>query len=248
MKVNELPQEVREAILAHAREDMPREACGVVLVEKGRVRYARCRNTAEGKGQFVMHAGDLADAEDRGDLVAIVHSHCYAQPTPSQADLVACEETGLPWIIVSVPNETWAELAPSGYRAPLKGRKWTHGVLDCYSLIRDWFHQERGVVLPDFERDEYWYKKGLDLYAENFEPAGFRKIDVPMSELQVGDCYLMQIKSPVINHAAINVGGGKILHHLRDRVSGEEVYGGWYRKITRAVVRYYGPPDGAPLR
>ena len=73
-------------------------------------------------------------------------------PEPSQADRVACEATALPWFIVSFPSGHWTELRPQGYAAPLVGREWSHGVLDCYSLIRDWYAQERGIDLPDFPR------------------------------------------------------------------------------------------------
>lgn len=238
--MSEIRDELRADILAHAREEFPRECCGLVIVEKGRERYVRCRNTAKLQTQFIMDPEDYAAAEERGEIVAVVHSHCNVPVTPSQADLVACEASGLPWIIVQLPYEHWEEFRPKGYKAPLVGRVWTHGVLDCYTLIQDWFREERGLVLDDFDRREFWWKQGDDLYMKNFESQGFRKLEAG-EKFEVGDVLLMQIGSAVANHAAIWVGDDLILHHLMDRLSSRDIYGGYWRKNTRAVVRYAGP-------
>jgi len=98
-----------------------------------------------------MDPADYALAEDSGPILAVVHSHPDAAPLPSQADLVACERTGIPWFILGWPTEIWHFMTPKGYRAPLIGREFVHGVLDCYTLIRDWYQEVRSVSLLDFE-------------------------------------------------------------------------------------------------
>jgi len=128
----------------HAQAEAPREACGLVVVVKGRSIYWPCRNTALGADQFSIDPGDYACAEDTGEIVAVVHSHPDATPDPSEADLVGCEASGLEWHIVGLPALVWRSIRPSGYRAPLVGRQFVHGVLDCYAIIRDWYRQERG--------------------------------------------------------------------------------------------------------
>ena len=149
---------------------------------------------------------------------------------------MACEASGLPWHIVGIPSEEWTRIEPSGYVAPLVGRQWSHGVLDCYALVRDWFHQERGITLPDFDRFDEWWKRGKNLYVENFANAGFT--DINFKDLQEGDCFLMQVASPVPNHAAVYLGDGLILHHLQGRLSSRDVYGGYWQKITTHILRY----------
>ena len=97
------------AIHAHALEDYPREACGVIVVRKGRERYIRCRNLAATPDEhFVMSPADFAEAEDQGEVTAIVHSHPNVPARPSEADRVGCEQSELPWVIVSVmPVSAW---------------------------------------------------------------------------------------------------------------------------------------------
>jgi len=231
--MNEVNQ---SAAFEHAKAAYPRESCGLLVVCKGKELYVPCANLGVGTDQFVIDPKDYARADAMGEIVAVVHSHPALPPTPSQADRVACEASGLHWYIVSYPNGQWAELKPQGYVAPLVGREWSHGVLDCYSLVRDWFAQERGIDLPDFNRFDEWWKRGENLYVDNFESSGFVRLDV--QPLQVGDCFLMQVVSPVPNHAAVYLGDGLILHHLQGRLSSRDVYGGYWQKITTHTLRH----------
>jgi hypothetical protein len=186
-----------------------------------------------------MDREDQANAEDSGELVAVCHSHPYKEPFPTDGDRVECERSGVPWIIVNYPVGTYYEWEPDGYRAPLIGRDFLHGVLDCYTLIRDYYEWELGIALPEFERpDEWWKLDNYDLYKDNFEKAGFRVI--AMEELQPGDVILMQIASRKINHGAIYLGDQIILHHLTNQLSAREVYGGQYLKHTTHYLRHHG--------
>lgn len=225
---------------AHAQAEYPREACGLVV---GGV-YVPCRNTAAGStDHFALHAHDYAAAGERGTITALFHSHPNASANPSEADRVACEASGLPWHIVGVPSGVWTYLQPCGYRVPLIGRPFAHGVLDCYSLIRDWYAQERGIALPDFPRPDDWWAHGGNLYVEHFAEAGFTAIDE--HALQNGDVILMQIKADVPNHGAIWLAGDVLLQHLCGRLSGRDVYGGYWRKHATHFLHYTGAPHAA---
>jgi cell wall-associated NlpC family hydrolase len=141
----------------------------------------------------------------------------------------------LPWHIVSAPNFAWESIEPSGYKAPLVGREWAHGVLDCYAIVRD-YYAEKGVELRDYERNDDWWRLGQNLYLDNFGKEGFKEI--PFSELAVGDLILMKMRSQVPNHAAVYLGNNIILHHLSNRLSSRDVYGEYFRRQTHSVLRY----------
>jgi proteasome lid subunit RPN8/RPN11 len=228
-----MQSETIEAIRAHAAEAYPRECCGLVLVVKGRERYQPCTNSAQGTEHFVLPAEEYAAAADQGEILAVVHSHPNAPAAP--------------WHIVRVDLVDGAAAAgelvtiePSGYQAPLVGRQFSHGVLDCYQLIVDWYALERGVALKQFARaDEWWNDGKSDLYTEGFPQAGFAKLP-DGALLEVGDVILMQIRARngVPNHAAIYLGDGLMLHHLHGRLSSRDLYGGYYLENTRAILRY----------
>lgn len=231
--------ELQQQIINHAKGEFPKESCGLLYVQNGVEKYMPCRNKAVKQIDFILDPLDYIRVSSLGSILGVVHSHCNIPAKPSQGDLVACEASGLPWHIISLPNETWHSWEPNGFKAPLYGREYLHGVLDCYSLIQDWYQIKKGITLPDFEREEGWVEKNQDLYMENFEKANFYKIDP--KTIREGDIILMQVgKSSIVNHGAIYLEGDIILHHLINRLSSRDVYGGYWRKCTREVVRYGG--------
>lgn len=239
--------ELRQEIYDHAIAQFPREACGLVVDNE---RYSPCRNIARTANEhFVLHPADYAAAEDSGKITCVVHSHPNMPAEPSQGDMVACERGGLPWLIVAVwkqPEDAVPHVVgdyafePTGYEAPLLGRQFFFGVLDCYTLVQDWYKREQMIDLPHFERrDEFWKNNAsqIDLYAQ-YGDAGFA--EVPAGEpLRVGDVILMQIRAPFANHAGVYVGNGKMLHHLSRKLSTLEVYPrSYWQDVTRRIVRY----------
>lgn len=240
--------ETRQAICEHALAEYPRECCGLVVSIKGRECYVPCRNmAATANDHFMLSHEDYAAAEDRGDILTIVHSHPDVPARPSEADRVGCEAHGLPWVIVSaMPGDAGPEIAsletilPSGYLAPFVGREWSHGVLDCWGLCKDWYAREMGVELPSPPRADGWWDDGQsNLYSdEALTEAGFGMV-ASVDGLKIGDLILMQIRSRnlVPNHAAIYIGNGHILHHLHGRLSRRDVYGGYWLECTRSVWR-----------
>ena len=225
---------ILDAVRAHAEREAPREACGLAVVVKGRLRYWPCRNIA-GEAEFAIHPADQAAAEDAGEVVAVCHSHPFTSPEPSEADRVMCERTGLPWLIVNHPTGEHRIIAPSGYKAPLIGRPFVYGVLDCYTLCRDYYREVCGIELPDYAREDDWWLKGQNLYLDHFAEAGFVEVaDGPRAH----DGVLMQVASPVPNHAGVIDADGYLLHHCHGRLSSRDVYGGYWRKVTVKVLRH----------
>lgn len=223
-------------LFAHAERDFPRECCGVVVVVRGKERYVPCRNMADANENFVLHPEDYAAAEDLGEITVIAHSHCNLPAVPSQPDLIGCEKSGKPWVIVSWPTQQIYEFEPTGYKAPLVGREFHHGTLDCYALCRDYYKEELGIDLPDPFREYEWWLKGQNLYLDHFEENGFVIVDP--ATMRKHDGLLIQSASQVPNHAAIYLGDNLILQHVMKRLSSRDVYGGWYRKCTVAVLRH----------
>lgn len=246
----------RTAIEQHALAEYPRECCGLIIRENRKQLYVPCRNTAATPSEhFRLAPEDYAAAEDRGEVLAVVHSHPDHSAMPSDADRVACEASGIPWHIVEVRKGADDGVAvgelysfvPAGYEAPLIGRPFHHGVLDCLTLIQDYYRREMGILLPQYEREDEWWNKGQNLYLDHYEAAGF----YPVNDLRQGDLVLLQIRAPVPNHGAIYLADGMlrtepghhpapgtILHHLYGHDSKRDVYGGYWAENTRMVLRH----------
>lgn len=255
----ELSRSLQRAIAAHAAREHPRECCGLIVRGVRQRRYVACRNAAGSPSEhFVIDHQDWCAAEDQGEVLAIVHSHPDVPAAPSMADRVSCELHGLPWVILSWPEGDVAHLAPEGYRAPLLGREFAHGVLDCWSLCRDWYRREAGLELPDYPRRDGWWETGESLYEQHYAAAGFRP--VPLAGIRRGDMLVMQVGRALHpNHAGIYLGndwrldsepvqalggdGPFLLHHLYGRLSTRDVFGGPWIERTRLVLRHMRMPQ-----
>ena len=224
--------------LVHAKDQSPKESVGLLLNVKGKEKYYPCRNLSMTANQcFILDPEDYVKGSNLGEITAIVHSHPTTLPNPSDADLVSCENSGLPWHIVNPHTETWGYCEPTGYKAPLLGRDWIWGVTDCWSLVRDWYKQEKNIDLIDYQRpidpEEFLKNPLFEKYAKD---TGFRELDINES-LQKGDVLLMSILHPTLNHVAIFL-GDMVLHHLADRLSCREPYSAWLQKCTGKRYRY----------
>jgi proteasome lid subunit RPN8/RPN11 len=239
-------------IRAHAVSAYPRECCGLIIAASKRERYIPCTNIANGKNHFRLPKEEYAAAEDMGEIITVVHSHPDTPPAPSESDKQGCEGSGLPWSIVHVSKDDAGFVVageirtfePTGYVTPILGVPFTHGIHDCYSLGQRWYKQERGIILPDFEREDGWWNDGKqNLYLENYQKAGFAIVPGGVADLRVGDAILMQIRSKEWpNHSAIYIDEGRnlMVHHMYGQLSARAVYGGYWLEATRAILRYVG--------
>lgn len=242
--LDQVTPELRQAMLDHAAREAPRECCGLLLLDayEGTLHYAPAANLAPGRGgedRFTLDPTAWIAADAFGTVLAVVHSHPNYSANPSMADRASCERSGLPWLIVGWPSGAMVELHPEGWSAPLEGRTFHHGVLDCYTLVQDWYRRERGILLPDFEREDGWWERGQNLYREGLEAAGFVQVS---GEPQRGDGLLMRVAAKVENHAAIYLGDGYILHHLYGQLSRRERWDWPWQRRTTAIVRYGAQP------
>lgn len=234
-----MKQAIVQAI-QHAKEKCPEETCGIIGIFKGKVKYIECENIADEKEKyFIIDPLDYAKAEDSMEITHIVHSHPNINPNPSQADLVAIEKGDLPWLIVNPRTEQHTITEPSGYLAPMVGREFSFGILDCYSIIKDYYELELGIDMPDPIRKDKFWERGEDLYVDNFELAGFKKVTFDsVHDLKINDVIIMAISSSISNHAAVYLGDGKMIHHVQGRLSSIDMYGGYWLKNTWGIVRH----------
>ena len=228
----------KDVALAHAKEQDPKESCGLLIEIKGKEKYFPCKNLSNWSNQcFIIDPVDYAKAEDTGKILAVIHSHPTTQPVASQADMISCEDTNLPWHIVNPKTEQWGYYEPSGYKPPLIGRHWVWGITDCWALVRDWYKEKKGIILRDWERpitpEEFIADPMFERCAWR---TGFRQLR-PEEKLENGDLLFMSILTSGLNHVAIFI-DGDVLHHLADRISCKEPYNRWFLKCTGMRLRY----------
>jgi proteasome lid subunit RPN8/RPN11 len=107
-----VPPDIRARLLAHAREEAPNEACGLVAFRDGVAeRYLPGENILRSPYRFELRPRDPADffLEDEGYELAVFHSHPETAPKPSRTDI---ENIGLwegrPYLILGLASDELA--------------------------------------------------------------------------------------------------------------------------------------------
>ncbi len=110
----ELPQALIDEMVAHSRDDLPNECCGVIgRAPSGALTLWRATNDEASPWRFnippqqVMH---MDRAIDEGDWLVIYHSHVASEARPSPTDLrIARLHKGAAewpyWVLVSLAQE-----------------------------------------------------------------------------------------------------------------------------------------------
>lgn len=224
-----------------AENAYPNEACGLIVGVGKKAHFVACRNiSSEPRTRFQIDPADYARAEDMGEVLAIWHSHTDGNTTPSDADKAGAEATELPWLISGIV-QNGVEFyhcgprihQPDGFEMPYIGRPYVFGIFDCYALVRDYYLREFGIKLALYPElhVEQWWKKGMNIFGDNFEAEGF--VPVTDESWEEGDVLLFAVESDVPNHVAIYVTGDIILHHTINRLSRRETCGSfWSSKMT----------------
>lgn len=239
-----------EAAQKHAAECYPHESCGLIVMVDDGERYIPCENSHSNKSEHFRISGEqFSVAEDVGEVLAVVHSHPNAPSEPSHADRVQCELSELPWHILSIGQVDGKPdfgpvgyCEPCGFEAPLEGRQFAHGILDCFTLFKDFLWCEYGIRVAEYDREDDWWEDGQELYSmDRLNAEGFLQIT---DEPRRGDIILMNVRSKVPNHAGVYLGNGEMLHHLHGRLSRRENYGGYWAERTCYIVRHKDMPNG----
>jgi len=217
------------AAIKHARKEHPKEACGLVVDGVYRP-YTNCAD--DPLTDFRISPQGYAGAMQEGSIQAVIHSHPQGQDCPSANDMAHQMASKLPWCIIPFGSKPFwfGDQCPI---QPLLRRQFRHGVADCYSIIRGHFKIKRGIMLPDYPREDEWWLKGKNHYLDKFKEAGF--VQIGLDEVKEDDCLLAQIVSPVPNHAAVYLGNNLILHHLVKRLSAREPASRWQKFFTHAL-------------
>ena len=104
----ELPQEMVDRVVAHARRDHPDECCGVIAgVDGAATRLFEMTNAERSPTGFVFDSAewlrvyrDIDDADE--EPLAVYHSHTATEAYPSRTDVRWSATAGFPhWLLVS---------------------------------------------------------------------------------------------------------------------------------------------------
>lgn len=233
----ELSAETKNEIRKHVLACNPCEACGLIVDGE----YFPCENTVKNEGgdprmDFLIGASEYLAAEKKGAIQAVIHSHVGQRvKSASKKDMESQQEMKIPWGISFVNMGLCSDPIFFGDEvpiAPLEGREFIHGIYDCWTLARDYLRlNKHGVCLVNTPRSWGWWDSGKeDLYSIESIKGVFDSVD-DIDHARPGDILFGTIRAKVINHVAVYLGKGLVLHQKFGVRSRREPLGDWVKHI-----------------
>ena len=140
----EVSYQLKRKIDEYVKSQCPKEACGFIIdndfVPVPNVHKKPEESFAVENGVFEKFAVNCT---------AFIHSHPNWYACPSEKDMRQQIATAIPWGIVGCTKDAVTPIIFFGdtvEKDDLKNRPFIHGVSDCYSAIRDWFKERKGIV------------------------------------------------------------------------------------------------------
>jgi proteasome lid subunit RPN8/RPN11 len=102
-----------EALIGHAYDGLPLEACGLLGGDAGSAKasvFYPCANLAASSRVYTLDPRDHLradrDADDRGlEIIGVAHSHTHTEAYPSPTDVEQAPDPGWHYVIVSMRAE-----------------------------------------------------------------------------------------------------------------------------------------------
>lgn len=227
----------------HVIEEYPKEAVGI-LKEDIYIPYVNVH--PEPIGNFLLEQEVSFSLMDDRDYT-LLHSHTTVNydgtdpRVPTLHDMATQKNLGVSCGIVHCDGEAVSDILYFGPPSdtPLRGREYIHNVYDCFTLGRDFYWQNYGIDVGSFPRPLDWQGWNPHSMEHNYEKLGFVK--VRREDVAYGDTILYRLGSVYANHISICLGNNTILHHLYERLSGEDSLSKWDRQFVNAL-RYIHDP------
>jgi len=221
----------------HFKNEYPKEACGLLVVKKGKPEWIPCKNIAEDSDDFLFDPIEYLKHRRTSDIIGIVHSHPNGEAAPSEADITSCNSLGITYYIFSYPEMDVHILEPEINTTELYGREYKFGVADCFEASRDYLASVGIDIFPRIPFEDDWWKKDIDYFTdEMMEEWGFKPVE--LKEAQKNDVLIFNVRSHIGNHCGIYLGNEVFYHHAENRLScRESLHPFWAQNIKR-VYRY----------
>ncbi len=237
--------DILAAIKDDAARRYPEESCGLVRLDG----YEPIANVHETPREAFQMPDDVMFKIMDPSVIAVVHSHPDGPDEPSYADqkdqIRLSEAVGRPiayglcTVMNGEPEEPWFWGDGAIPEMPIMPRdfRWgpvgTDGKGDCFALMKDWYKQNMGLLIPDHPRDSMWQSAVPTRYIDNWQRHGFRQVDP--AEVRVGDALLFAVRSRGIpNHVGIVLPHGYMIHQTEIRLARREPIGDWLRCLNMA--------------
>jgi len=233
---------IEEEIILETNKTPAAECCGLIIIDKYIKNFPLFKLlpftnlSTYSNNEFEMDIDKFTLVKKTKNIYAIYHSHVAPNSTEtfSGVDINLSETYKIPIIVYCPITKKFNFYKPFSLNYDYLNRGFLVGVRDCYSLVRDYYHKELKIDIPDIYRS-YTFKENYDLVNE-IKKFNFK--NVLDGEIQKNDVIIIEKSSLQGKYTfLIYIGNNKVLNHS-DEISQIEYYQK-YDKYIKTIVRYY---------
>jgi proteasome lid subunit RPN8/RPN11 len=230
---NMLSPELKSQIKEYALQNPNVELCGLVVSSGDSTFIYKCKNISQNSGKhFELSPFDYLRAYDEGRNKIVGFFHSQKSVKPSTLDIVNYRNHKIPSYIYSHESDEVFEVTDKHLKYnKYLGREFEIGKNDCFSLVREFYKNEKNISIFDYPRKDNWYKDSPEIIKSNYKKEGFIIID--LNDIINGD-----IVEFFNFHFAIYLDGDFLLHHERNRHSNIEYFSDIWKKRITNVYRH----------
>jgi hypothetical protein len=209
-----LSMELRNQIKNYALENKGVEICGLLLVSGNSTFIYKCKNISSDKTKFFeLSPLDYLRGwqEGKNEIVGMFHSQMSVKP--SHLDIINYQNHRIPSYIYSFDADDIIEVTDKHLKYnKYLGYPFEIGKRDCFSLVVDFYQDEKKITIFDYPRKDNWYKENPDIIKDNYQKEGF--ISIELTEIKEGD--ILEINN---YHFGIYLEKDLFLSHERGKFS-----------------------------
>ena len=243
----ELNAQVQESIKKHALKESPKECCGVIVQKKKEITIINCENISKSPEKSFVIDNKVVNKIGLDNITCYYHSHKNNLEF-SLADIAFSEKLRKPCLLYINDFDAFKIYEPNGRKIPYENRPFFIGVLDCFTLFKDYYKRELNLTFPEIQHPErfnnkVWedtnllnskYNGYVNVIREYYSNNSF----VEVKNLKKHDILIMQLsKMTFPTHIAIYLNDNRILHHFYE-FSQIESYKQPYKRWTTNIFRH----------
>jgi len=225
-----LTQVIKNAIKEHASKSPDEEVCGLILSIGENFLIFKCENISFNKKEHsILNPLDYIKAEKIGNIVGTYHSQKNNEP--SLIDNLTSDNHNIFSIVYCWESEKFYLIKPQLISYLYKN--FEIGKYDCFTLIKNYYHQQLNISLNDYKREEGWYLNTPKLISDSFNKEGFMIVD--KKDRKLHDVLLFGKDFDNLYHMGIFLRNNMFIHHPRNLKSVIEDLGHWESKLILTI-------------
>lgn len=223
---------IKNQIKTYASKHQDEEISGFIVNGK----IVPCRNSANNKSNNVIICPeDYLKASILGHIDFVYHTHNSDNLNFSELDKLTLKNHSLKGILYNTKLNKF-KIFINGEINNYVGKKFEINKSDCFVLTKNYYHNELGIKISDYQYDDNWFSKNPTILIDNYKKEGFLEV----SEPQKHDIILINYKiNDPPKHIVIYLGNNLILHQPRNKESLIEFYSDVYKRRTTHILRHF---------